>query len=162
MHKIEVEWAAGAAEGSVGGIETQMAKSHFFIRVEDHLIALLFAHLPGRDVARLATVCSRWREVVQGDGSDENLWKLLWDRDFEPYMRNSPAATSWTGAPSARLLYARMATVDQLSNPEWKQVYPINGRRTVMDRQGAAGDVFNGCPVVYGGWTSGMSRCCIC
>jgi len=138
--------------------QVAMSPSHFFDRVEDHLLAMLFAHLPGHEVARLATVCSRWKEVVQGDGSDENIWKLLLDRDFSPYTRDSPAATSWTGAPSARLLYARMAAVENLVNPEWKQVYPVNGSRTVLDRQGAAGDVINGCAVVYGGWTSGISR----
>jgi len=135
-----------------------MSPSHFFDRVEDHLLAMLFAHLPGHEVARLATVCLRWKEVVQGDGSDENIWKLLLDRDFSPYTRDSPAATSWTGAPSARLLYARMAAVENLVNPEWKQIYPVNGSRTVLDRQGAAGDVINGCAVVYGGWTSGILR----
>jgi len=133
----------------------EFAPSLFFDRVEDHLLAMLFSHLDGRGVARLAGVCSRWRDVVQGEGCDENIWKTLWRRDFEPFETDSPSATPLTGPPSLRLQYSHIASVDLLSNPLWKQVFPINGRRTVMDRQGSSAAVLNGCPVVYGGWTSG-------
>jgi len=63
-----------------------MGGSHFFDRVEDHLLAMLFSHLGGREVARLATVCSRWRDVVQGEGCDESIWKTLWRRGIYIYM----------------------------------------------------------------------------
>ena len=140
-------------DGQIVG--AHMDQSNFFSSVDDHLLAMLFSHLSGYQVARLSCVCSRWRDVVQGVDCDENIWNILWKRDFEPLELDSPAATPWKGAPSSRLLYARMASVDQLSHPEWKRVYPINGQRTVMDRQGSSAAVLNGCPVVYGGWTSG-------
>jgi hypothetical protein len=134
---------AAAAEGS----GTQMAdcgESQFFSCVEDHLLAMLFAHLPGSDVARLAGVCRRWREVVQGDGSDENIWRSLWFRDFRPYAQEADAAARWPSAPSIRHIYAWESRVDNLLRPLWTPVHPSNGPKTVMDRQGAAGAVFNG------------------
>ena len=109
-----------------------------FNHLEDHVLAMLFSHLPGQHVARLACVCARWREVVQGEGSDESIWKLLWDRDFAPYLLDSPASTPLTGFEEARLKYVRMAAVDQLCNPTWRQVHPTNGSRTIMDRQGSS------------------------
>ena len=126
-----------------------------FDSVEDHLLAMLFAHLPGKDVARLACVCSHWRQVVQGVGSDENIWSALLRRDFAPYVLDSPASTPCPAVGGARLTYSHMAVVDSLCSPSWKAVYPTNWRRTVMARQGACATVLNGCPIVYGGWTSG-------
>jgi hypothetical protein len=128
--------------------------SHFF-SIDDNLLAMLFSHLPGRDLARLACVCTRWREVVQGEGSDEGIWKVLWKRDFEPFILDSPSSTVQTDGLSARAMYARMAAIDQLVSPTWMQVFPTNGHSTVMDRQGTSATVLNGCPIVYGGWTSG-------
>jgi hypothetical protein len=132
-----------------------MSASRFFNSVEDHLLALLFSHLPGVDVARLASVCTRWREIVQGEGSDDAIWKILWKRDFEPFIPDSPASTVGTDGESARTAYCCMAAIDQLANPMWTQLHPTNGHNTVMDRQGSSAAVLNGCPVVYGGWTSG-------
>lgn len=148
------DMALSSAGGSEMTVEREMSDSYFFNRVEDHLLAMLFAHLPGKDAARLAYVCKRWREVVQGDGSEENIWKVLWKRDFEGYTHEL-TSTPWPNAPSARYQYASMAAVDDLSCPVWKQVHPTNGQRTVMDRQGSSAAVLNGCAVVYGGWTSG-------
>ena len=126
-----------------------------FDSVEDHLLAMLFAHLPGKDVARLACVCSHWRQVVQGVGSDENIWSALLRRDFAPYVLDSPASTPCPAVGGARSMYSHMAVVDSLCSPSWKAVYPTNWRRTVMARQGSCATVLNGCPIVYGGWTSG-------
>ena len=84
-----------AAEISMGGngLPEDMSASCFFNSVEDHLLALLFSHLPGVHLAWLAIVCPRWREIVQGPGSDDTIWKVLWKRDFVPYILDSPAST---------------------------------------------------------------------
>jgi hypothetical protein len=44
--------------------------------------------------------------------------------DFEPYETDTPGGgTALTNAPSVRLQYSHMASVDLLSNPVWKQVF---------------------------------------
>jgi hypothetical protein len=51
--------------------------------------------------------------------------------DFEPYEMDTPGGcTALTHAPSVRLQYTHMASVDLLSNPVWKQVFLLIAQLT--------------------------------
>ncbi|KAJ1475913.1 hypothetical protein T484DRAFT_1826541 [Baffinella frigidus] len=112
--------------------------------------------------ARMAGVCTRWRELVMGEANEAHLWRTLYARDFEPLVEQGPARTLLppragvaAPGPAARHRYGDAASVDGLVCPTWIQLYAKQARQTVGSRQGCAGCVLRGELVVYGGWTNG-------